>query len=135
MIYKFGDQRSQDHLESLKRASRPHDVEYTEMMYHKATGYGWGRTDSPGYVWPQHKGDALDFGINYAIHTLTPGATHALREAFDMWHAGIGLDKVPDECTCDPCAGCRQRLTRPGHCPECPFCLALPTFRKLAEGR
>ena len=129
MIYKFASAESQNRLESLKRQASTYDRDYAEVMFHKAVGYVWGRTDAPGYVWPEHRGDALDFAMNYAIHVLTPGPTHALREAFELWHAGIGLDKVPDECTCDPCAGCRQRHTGPGHCPECLFCLALKTER------
>lgn len=52
-----------------------------------ARGYAWGRIDSPGYVWPAHGGDGLDFMMAYAIHLATSKHNHAVREAFNQWHS------------------------------------------------
>lgn len=60
---------------------------YFNDMFTKAIGYGWGRTDAPGAKVPVHRGDALDFATAYTIHTSQGGVTHALREAYNMWHA------------------------------------------------
>lgn len=124
MIYRYADQAAHDELARLGRSLPRYTRDMGDLMFHKAISYGWGRTDNPGYQVPTHGGDALDFGMTYAIHYLTPGATHALREAFDLWHAyaPTSPEPVSEGCECDPCAGCRIRLDDVGHCPECQFC-------------
>lgn len=91
MIYQYSDQAAHSELARLSTSVPRHTRDHAELMFHKAISYAWGRTDTPGYTYPTHGGDALDFGITYAIHVLTPGATHALREAFDLWHQGESL--------------------------------------------
>jgi hypothetical protein len=61
-------------------------VKATESARDMARGYAWGRMDAPGYQWPSHGGDGLDFSMAYAIHTITDRCVKDVREAFDRWH-------------------------------------------------
>lgn len=86
MIYKFAQSATQDVLTDLRSRMSAHNAERNQNLMDMARGYGWGRIDSPGYTWPDHGGDALDFAISYAIHAAGPKGFHAVRDAFNQWH-------------------------------------------------
>lgn len=85
--HRYASPHSQDTLSALRAGMSEAGKRASEDMFSKATGYGWGRVDSPGFQWPAHQGDALDFAVSFAIHCAEGGHTWAIREAYDMWHA------------------------------------------------
>lgn len=91
IIHKYADPNSQRELGRLQVGASLVARRHSDDMFNKAIGYGWGRMDAGT---PMVHADALDFGITYAVHVLSPGATHALREAFDIWHAATHPKEV-----------------------------------------
>lgn len=87
--WNFADPASHERLRELRDSLiSPYDMLKGTSVDAQAMarGYAWGRIDSPGYTWPSHGGDGLDFAMAYAIHHLSDKCTHAIREAFEAWH-------------------------------------------------
>jgi hypothetical protein len=84
--WPFASQATHDHLKAQCDAMPAYLARATRSAQDMARGYAWGRMDAPGYQWPSHGGDGLDFSMAYAIHTVTDRYVHAVREAFDQWH-------------------------------------------------
>ena len=85
-LHRYASTHSQDTLNALRAGMFEAGRRKSADMFSKATGYGWGRIDSPGFEWPAHRGDALDFAIAFAIHCAQGEHTYAIREAYIQWH-------------------------------------------------
>ena len=85
--HRYASPRSQEALAALRDRGGEASRSYFDDLFAKGTAYAWGRMDSPGFSQPVHHGDAFDFAIAFTIHAGEDGATHAIREAYDAWHA------------------------------------------------